>query len=70
MAVRKAFKKELEKLSVAELVAYANEIRKEIFTIKMKKISEPVKDVNLVRKLKKTLACTLTFLQQGIAHGN
>jgi ribosomal protein L29 len=70
MAMRKAFKQELQKLSVAELAAYANEIRKEIFTIKMKKMSEPVKDVNLLRKLRKSLACTLTFLQQGIAHGN
>ena len=68
--MRKAFKKELQKLSVAELVAYANEIRKEIFSLKMKKMSEPVKDVNLVRKLRKSLACTLTFLQQGIVHGN
>lgn len=70
MAMRTAFKKELQKLSVAELAAYANEIRKEIFTIRMKKMSEPVKDVNLVRKLRKSLACTLTLLQQGIVHGN
>jgi len=70
MAMRKAFKKELQKLSVAELAAYATEIKKEIFTIKMKKMSEPVKDINLVRKLRKSLACTLTLLQQGIAHGN
>lgn len=68
--MRKAFKKELQKLSVAELAAYANEIKKEIFTIRMKKMSEPVKDVNLVRKLRKSLACTFTFLQQGIVHGN
>ena len=70
MAMRSAFKKELQKLSVAELAAYATEIKKEIFTVRMKKVSEPVKDVNLVRKLRKSLACTLTFLQQGIAHGN
>ena len=70
MAMRNAFKKELKKLSVAELAAYANEIKREIFTIKMKKISEPVQDVNLVRKLRKSLACTLTFLQQGIENGN
>ena len=70
MAMRKAFKKELQKLSVAELAAYANEIKKEIFTIRMKKMSEPVKDINLVRKLRKSLACTLTFLQQEVAHGN
>ena len=70
MAMRKVFKKELQKLSPAELAAYAIEIKKEIFTIKMKKMSEPVKDVNLVRKLRKSLACTLTLLQQGVAHGN
>jgi len=68
--MRKAFKTELQKLSVAELAAYANEIRKEIFSLKMKKMSEPVKDINLVRKLRKSLACTLTFLQQETAHGN
>jgi len=70
MAMRSAFKKELQKLSVAELAAYAQEIKKEIFTIKMKKVSGPVKDINLVRKLRKSLACTLTFLQQGIVNGN
>lgn len=70
MSMRKTFKEELQKLSVAELAAYANEIKKEIFTIRMKKMSEPVKDFNLVRKLRKSLACTLTFLQQGIANGN
>lgn len=68
--MRKAFKTELKKLSVVELTAYANEIRKEIFTLKMKKMSEPVKDINLVRKLRKSLACTLTLLQQETAHGN
>lgn len=68
--MRKAFKTELKKLSVAEITAYANEIRKEIFSLKMKKMSEPVKDINLVRKLRKSLACTLTFLQQETAHGN
>ena len=68
--MRKAFRTELQKLSAAELIAYANEIRKEIFSLKMKKMSEPVKDVNLVRKLRKSLACTLTFLQQEVAHGN
>jgi len=68
--MRKAFKIELQKLSVAELVAYANEIRREIFSLKMKKMSEPVKDVNMVRKLRKSLACTLTLLQQEVAHGN
>ena len=67
--MRKAFKTELQKLSGAELIAYANEIRKEIFSLKMKKMSEPVKDVNMVRKLRKSLACTLTFLQQETAHG-
>jgi len=68
--MRKAFRAELQKLSVAELAAYAIEIRKEIFSLKMKKMSEPVKDINLVRKLRKSLACTLTFLQQEVAHGN
>lgn len=68
--MRKAFRTELQKLSRAELAAYANEIRKEIFSLKMKKMSEPVKDINLVRKLRKSLACTLTFLQQEAAHGN
>jgi len=68
--MRKAFKTELQKLSIDELVVYSNEIRREIFSLKMKKMSEPVKDVNLVRKLRKSLACTLTFLQQGLGHGN
>jgi ribosomal protein L29 len=70
MSMRKAFKKELQKLSNVELAAYANEIKKEIFTLKMKKMSDPVKDVNLIRRLRKSLACTLTFLQQGIVNGN
>ena len=68
--MRKAFKTELKKLSPEDLASYANEIRREIFSLKMKRMSEPVKDVNLVRKLRKSLACTLTFLQQEVAHGN
>lgn len=67
--MRKSVKEELKKMSLEELKKHAQEIRHEIFSLKMKKMSAPVKDVMLVKKLKKTLACTLTFLQQGVTHG-
>lgn len=57
-------KKELNGMSSAELAQRVIELRKEILVLKMKKFSAPEKDVHLMRKLRKSLACTLTFLKQ------
>lgn len=62
--MRKTLKKELMELSVADLQARAVEIRKELFVLRMKRFSAPVKDVHMMRKLRKSLACTLTYIQQ------
>jgi ribosomal protein L29 len=62
--MRKTLKQELTGLSVADLQKRADEIRKELFVLRMKKLSAPVKDSHVMRKLRKSLACTLTFLQQ------
>lgn len=62
--MRKTLKKELVELSVADLQVRAVEIRKELFVLRMKKFSAPVKDVHMMRNLRKDLACVLTFIQQ------
>lgn len=62
--MRKNEKQGLKELSVQELQQKANEIRHQIFNIKITKMSAPVKDVMLVKKLKRSLACVLTFLKQ------
>ena len=67
--MRTSLKKELKNMSIDELKVRAEDIRREIFGLKMKKMSSPVKDINLVRNLRKSLACTLTFLQQGVVSG-
>jgi ribosomal protein L29 len=62
--MRKVLKKELIELSVVELQERAVEIRKELFVLRMKKFSAPIKDVHMMRNLRKSLACVLTFMQQ------
>ena len=66
--MKKNLKTELKQMSYAELIVRANDIRKEIFVLKMKKISNPEKNTAIERNLRKSLACTLTFLNQKEAH--
>ena len=63
--MKKSLKEELKQLAPNELAARATDIRKELFLIRMKKISSPEKNTALEKGLRKKLACALTFLKQG-----
>jgi large subunit ribosomal protein L29 len=60
---------ELNKMNVEALQSFAEEIRKELFLLRMKKFSTPEKNTALSRNLKKSLARTLTVLKQREMHG-
>ena len=60
---------ELSKMNVEALTAFAEEIRKELFLLRMKKFSTPEKNTALSRNLRKSLARTLTVLKQREMHG-
>lgn len=62
-------KNELKEMTAKELAVRANEFRKELFLLRMKKISNPEKNTALARTLRKSLACALTFLKQRELHG-
>lgn len=62
--MRKSVKQELAALSSQELKNKAQELRRELFQLRMKKITAPEKDVKRERILRKNLATMLTFLQQ------
>lgn len=60
---------ELNKMNVEGLQTFAEEIRKELFLLRMKKFSTPEKNTALSRNLRKSLARTLTVLKQREMHG-
>jgi ribosomal protein L29 len=62
--MQKHEKQEFKKMEVAELKVRAEEIRKELFLLRMKKFSSPEKNTSLPRILRKTLAQVLTVLNQ------
>ncbi len=66
--MKKNLKNELKQMGIQDLVLRAHEIRKEIFVLRMKKVSNPEKNTALVKSLRKSLACTLTFLNQKDIH--
>ena len=59
---------ELSKMNVEALQTFAEEIRKELFLLRMKKFSTPEKNTALSRNLRKNLARTLTVLKQREIH--
>ncbi len=60
---------ELNTMNLEALRAFSEEIRKEIFLLRMKKFSSPEKNTALARNLRKSLARTLTVLKQREMHG-
>ena len=65
----KKLTQELNKMNVEGLQTFAEEIRKELFLLRMKKFSTPEKNTALSRNLRKSLARTLTVLKQREMHG-
>ncbi len=57
-------KKDLKKLDTAALKQEVESLRKELFNLKLSKITGQVKDVSQFGKLKVQVARALTFLKQ------
>lgn len=57
-------KAELKQLDAATLKTEVEMLRKELFNLKLTKISGHVKDVSRLKKLRRKVAQALTFLQQ------
>ena len=57
-------KQEFKKMDVAQLKVHADEIKKELFLLRMKKHSSPEKNISLPKILRKKLARALTVLNQ------
>ena len=68
--MKKHEKQELVKMEVVQLKAMADEIRKELFLLRMKKFSSPEKNTALPKDMRKKLACVLTVLRQRESHVN
>ncbi len=53
---------ELKNLSAQELAARADLLRRELFSVRLQKTTKPLKDTAFVKKMKKEIARTLTWL--------
>ncbi len=62
--MQKQEKQEFMKMEVAQIKVRAEEIRKELFLLRMKKFSSPEKNTSLPKTLRKKLAQALTVLNQ------
>ena len=62
--MQKQEKKEFMKMDAAQLKIRAEEIRKELFLLRMKKFSSPEKNTTIPKILRKKLAQALTVLNQ------
>lgn len=67
--MNKTMNQELFTLNIDALRTRAEEIRKELFLLRMKKFSSPEKNTSLTSNLRKSLARTLTVLRQKEMHG-
>lgn len=57
-------KDELKKLTAEELDARAELLRRELFSVRLSKATRPLKDTAFVKKMRREIARTLTFLRQ------
>ena len=67
--MQKTMNKDMNTMNVDSLKTRAEEIRKELFLLRMKKFSAPEKNTALAAHLRKSLARTLTILRQREMHG-
>ncbi|MBP7854744.1 50S ribosomal protein L29 [Candidatus Babeliales bacterium] len=63
-------KQKFIEMDVAQIKLHAEEIRKELFLLRMKKFSSPDKNTALPRILRKKLAKALTAVRQKESYGN
>lgn len=57
-------KDELKKMSTEELKTQLDVLRRELFSVRLSKMTKPLKDTTHQKKLRKEIARTLTFLHQ------
>ncbi len=60
----KSIKNELKKLSAQEIAARADLLRRELFSVRLQKATKPLKDTAYVKKMRREIARTLTYLRQ------
>ena len=65
----KNLRQELSSMNIDALKNRAEEIRKDLFLLRMKKYSTPEKNTSLPKNLRRNLARTLTVLKQREMHG-
>jgi ribosomal protein L29 len=58
------FKNELEKLNSAELTQKKDELRRELFSLRLNSMTAHVKDYSQIGKLRKNIARVLTYMRQ------
>jgi large subunit ribosomal protein L29 len=59
-------KNELKNLSAQELGGKVDELRRELFSLRLQAATSPVKDHTQYKKLRREIACALTYLRQKI----
>ncbi len=57
-------KQEIKSLSVTDLEQRADELRRELFTLRLNAMTAHIKDYSQINKLRKNIARTLTQLRQ------
>jgi large subunit ribosomal protein L29 len=57
-------KQELKALSPDQLTAKADDLRRELFSLRLRAATTPVKDYTQYKKLRREIARTLTYLRQ------
>lgn len=62
--MKKQAKDILKSMSEAELIAHADLVRRDLFSARLQAATKPLKDTGAMKKLKKEIARTLTFIQQ------
>jgi ribosomal protein L29 len=61
-------KEEIQALSAQNLIQRADELRRELFTLRLNAATAHIKDYSQIRKLRKNIARTLTHLCQVKKH--
>ncbi|MBP7854824.1 50S ribosomal protein L29 [Candidatus Babeliales bacterium] len=68
--MQKHEKQDIKNMNVEQLHIHSQDLRKEIFLLRMKKFSSPEKNTALSKILRKQLAKALTVLRQKELHAN
>lgn len=55
---------EMKDLSQGELLVKIDQLRRELFNLRLQSATSPVQDRKQLRKLRKSIACGLTFLRE------